>query len=229
MRNDVSERELINHAKATGGERVTLSDIEGAIVHEAYFTAADGVLGNTRRLASSFVKIDRTYIPTGLGLLTICVLTLWNGYTILGKSACADPKNFDAELGKRLARTDAVNQIWPLMGYELKSRMARDQRLIGGAPVTPHAGSTTYIGTKAVAAMPMTRLTYNVLRGWKVPADENPHDEGYLVEYLDSPEKNVEGFNGYVSWSPAEVFERAYRPVRQAEAQPSAASETVDR
>jgi len=68
----------------------------------------------------------------------------------------------------------------------------------------------TYIGTKIIQAEPMTRLAYNELRGWTVPADENPADDGYLVEYLDGGKPNVLGFAGYVSWSPKEQFEKAY-------------------
>lgn len=69
-----------------------------------------------------------------------------------------------------------------------------------------------YLGTKIVTAEPMTRLEYNQLRGWTVPADENPEDAGYLVEYQDGGKPNVPGRAGYVSWSPKEVFESAYRP-----------------
>ena len=58
-----------------------------------------------------------------------------------------------------------------------------------------------YIGTKMIQAKPMTRGDYNKYRGWQIPADENPEDEGYLVKYKD----------GYESWSPKEVFEEAYR------------------
>lgn len=72
----------------------------------------------------------------------------------------------------------------------------------------------THIGLKAIKAQPMTRGAYNHLRGWTVPADENPQDNGYLVEYLDGGKANVPGFAGYISWSPADVFERAYRPVQ---------------
>ena len=68
-----------------------------------------------------------------------------------------------------------------------------------------------YIGTKVINAFPMTRAEYNNLRGWTVPEDENPEDEGYLVEYTDGGKANVPGFAGYVSWSPADVFNRAYR------------------
>lgn len=71
-----------------------------------------------------------------------------------------------------------------------------------------------YIGTKRVNATPMDRQAYNFLRGWTLPADENGSDEGYLVEYLDGGKPNLldKGFQGYVSWSPREQFDRAYRP-----------------
>lgn len=58
-------------------------------------------------------------IDTGaaLGTLTICVLTLKNGILITGTSACLDAATFDAQIGKDLARKDAVRQIWQLEGY----------------------------------------------------------------------------------------------------------------
>jgi hypothetical protein len=69
-----------------------------------------------------------------------------------------------------------------------------------------------FIGVKLIHATPMNRLAYNQLRGWELPADENGDDEGYLVEYLDGGKANVPGYAGYVSWSPKDVFERAYKP-----------------
>ena len=70
-----------------------------------------------------------------------------------------------------------------------------------------------FIGVKLINAQPMTRLQYNALRGWDLPANENGADDGFLVEYLDGGAPNLEGYAGYVSWSPKEVFERAYRPI----------------
>lgn len=67
-----------------------------------------------------------------------------------------------------------------------------------------------YIGTKEVRATPMNRGDYNALRGWQVPENENPADDGYLVVYPNG-EPNVKEFNGYVSWSPKKQFEEAYR------------------
>lgn len=58
-----------------------------------------------------------------------------------------------------------------------------------------------YIGTKVVAAEPMNRGEYNAYRGWKIPSDENPADEGYHIRYPD----------GYESWVPEKQFEEAYR------------------
>lgn len=68
-----------------------------------------------------------------------------------------------------------------------------------------------YIGTKLINALPMTRAAYNDFRGWVLPSNENGADEGYLVEYLDGGQANTDRYAGYVSWSPASVFDRAYR------------------
>ncbi len=56
--------------------------------------------------------------------LTVCALTLKNGFQVVGKSALASPANFDAELSKKIARDDARNQIWMLEGYRLRSHLA---------------------------------------------------------------------------------------------------------
>jgi deoxyhypusine synthase len=55
--------------------------------------------------------------------LTICVLTLENGFTVTGESACASPENFNAELGKKIAKKDAMGKIWALEGYLLKQKI----------------------------------------------------------------------------------------------------------
>jgi hypothetical protein len=69
-----------------------------------------------------------------------------------------------------------------------------------------------FIGTKVINAKPMARGEYNDLRGWNVPEDENPDDAGFLVEYVDGGTPNHPDFAGYISWSPVDVFHRAYRP-----------------
>jgi len=56
--------------------------------------------------------------------LTVCCLTLQNGFTVTGESACASPANFNAELGQKIAREKARDKIWPLEGYLLKERLS---------------------------------------------------------------------------------------------------------
>ena len=72
--------------------------------------------------------------------------------------------------------------------------------------------NATHIGTKQIIAKPMTRDAYNDYRGWKLPEDENGDDAGYLVEYLDGGQANHPDHAGYISWSPALVFDAAYQP-----------------
>jgi hypothetical protein len=68
-----------------------------------------------------------------------------------------------------------------------------------------------YYGTKRLKAKPMTRGEYNKYRGWEIPKDEDGSDKGYLVEYRDGGKANMEGHEGYVSWSPKDVFDAAYK------------------
>jgi hypothetical protein len=62
--------------------------------------------------------------------MTVCALKLRNGYVVVGESAAASPENFDAAIGKRIARDNARNKIWALEGYLLRSQLAaRDNRI----------------------------------------------------------------------------------------------------
>ncbi|MBM5575826.1 Gp49 family protein [Deefgea sp. CFH1-16] len=101
-------------AKGKTAPRITPDHIESVISIENYFTAADGVVGSSG---------DTCVYPTALCLLTFCVLTLNNGFTVTGESACASPENFDAEIGRKIARANAVNKIWLLEGYLLKQML----------------------------------------------------------------------------------------------------------
>ena len=74
--------------------------------------------------------------------------------------------------------------------------------------------TTLYEGTKRVHAKPMNRGDYNVYRGWEVPADENPADEGYLVEYVDGGRGNDSRHAGYISWSQRMFLSAATRKSR---------------
>jgi hypothetical protein len=68
---------------------------------------------------------EEYFHPECLPCLTVCVLQVVNGFTIVGKAAPADPDNFDAALGRKFAYEDAVRQLWPLEGYALRERLAR--------------------------------------------------------------------------------------------------------
>lgn len=67
-----------------------------------------------------------------------------------------------------------------------------------------------YIGVKEILAKPMTSIEYNNYRGWELPEKGMENDEGYLVEYLNSPNSNHPNHKGYISWSPKAVFDESY-------------------
>ena len=111
--------------------RVTPADIEAEIASEHYFTAQQGVLGEIADGGTGGKYDPKWEVPCSiqaLSLLTFCVLVLRNGFTVTGESACASPENFDAEVGRKIARQNAVQKIWPLMGYELRTKLANDAR-----------------------------------------------------------------------------------------------------
>lgn len=56
--------------------------------------------------------------------LTVCALTLRNGFTVTGESACASPENFNAEIGQKIAQANAREKIWPLLGFRLRDQLA---------------------------------------------------------------------------------------------------------
>lgn len=101
------EEEIV--AKGLTAPRVTLAQIENKIVGEYYFTAAAATKGHPQFPA--------------LACLTFCVLVLENGFTVTGESAPASPKNFDEELGRKIARQNAVSKVWLLEGYLLREKL----------------------------------------------------------------------------------------------------------
>ena len=114
MNDQAIEQEII--AKGLTAARVTPDDIEANIDSEHYFTAGQGIAGRCYR------EVSALHSPGQLELLTFCVLVLRNGFTVTGESACASPENFDAEIGRRIARQNAVQKIWPLLGFALKQK-----------------------------------------------------------------------------------------------------------
>lgn len=115
--------------KGMTAPRITPQEVQGNIAHCHYFTAYQGALMNCDpvkfREAQKFGG-DPEGISTSLRLLTFCVLVLKNGFTVSGESACASPENFDEEIGRKIARQNAEQKIWPLMGYELRSKLSSE-------------------------------------------------------------------------------------------------------
>lgn len=109
------EEEIL--AKGLTAPRITPADIEANILVAYYFTGEEA-MQYAGQNGSPFVP------HLAMGLLTFCVLVLRNGFTVTGESACASPENFDADVGQKIARQNAVNKVWPLMGYELRSKLA---------------------------------------------------------------------------------------------------------
>lgn len=122
--------------------KITKLDIEAFIVSEHIFVARDGVSGALAQmnLFQNHAEFDSSkpveYIVNHdpLSLVTICLLVLKNGAVIVGKSICADPLEFDAELGRVAARNDAINQVWPFLGFQLRDELARVKSgvMVGG-------------------------------------------------------------------------------------------------
>jgi hypothetical protein len=104
--------------KGLTAPRVTPARIQEVIKTEHYFTAAQGAFAEG---AANYG--DNPPCEASLGLLTFCVLVLENGFTVTGESACASPENFDPEIGRKIARANAVEKVWPLEGYLLKQQL----------------------------------------------------------------------------------------------------------
>lgn len=91
------EQEIQN--KGLNAPRLTPDHIDAQIVREAYHVF-DGTT------------------------LTVCALTLQNGFVVVGESAAASPQNFDRDIGRKIARDNARNKIWALEGYALRNKLA---------------------------------------------------------------------------------------------------------
>lgn len=105
----------VDPAEAPSAPTVTESAVEQEIAHEYY-----------RNLGSAVKAPDG---PAGNVML--CVLVLRNGFVIVGKSACVHSENFDEAIGCRLAREDAIKQLWPFLGFRLADKRALTEGTYG--------------------------------------------------------------------------------------------------
>jgi len=122
--------QVVNAMSTTTKTRVTLDDIEVNISSEHYFTAYQGDVKAVEEQAFAAgngamnLAASRS-TPDALRLLTFCVLILRNGFTVTGESACVDPASFNAAIGRKVARQNAIAKVWPLMGYALKTELSQ--------------------------------------------------------------------------------------------------------
>lgn len=111
------EKEI--QSKGLVAPRITPADIESVIASEHYFIASDAI----QHANAVHVHSGEGWRLGSTQLLTFCVIQLRNGFTVTGESACASPENFDADLGRKIARQNAISKVWPLEGYLLKQRL----------------------------------------------------------------------------------------------------------
>ncbi|CAN7455130.1 Gp49 family protein [Acidovorax sp. LjRoot66] len=123
MTDKTTELEIL--AKGLTAPRVTPADIKDAVASAHYFVVSDAIQhpNAVHEYGEGGWRLGSTQ------LLTICVLQLQNGFTVTGESACASPENFDAEMGRKIARQAAEQKIWPLLGYELKTRLLQPDQI----------------------------------------------------------------------------------------------------
>ncbi len=77
----------------------------------------------TPQMIDESILAEQYYVFPGT-TLTVCALTLKNGYQVVGEGACASPENFDEAIGRKIARENARKKIWGLEGYRLRSELA---------------------------------------------------------------------------------------------------------
>lgn len=116
--------------------KVTIEQIESQI-SSCYFVTAENAACDGVLSAKQMEDVH------ALSTTTLCFLVLKNGYTVVGKSACADPAEFKEEMGKKFAREDAVRQVWALEGYILKQSLFDHQRRTDPNTGYPNDGSAS--------------------------------------------------------------------------------------
>lgn len=129
MNDQQIEQEILS--KNLTAPRITPADLEATIAYEAYFTAEHGIEGAIARLQLH----QRTPTPASehlscpLSHVTICLLVLRNGTKVVGvNTGPVSPGNFDADLARKLARSNATDQIWPMLGYELRTKLSSENK-----------------------------------------------------------------------------------------------------
>lgn len=106
-------------AATSPNTRVSLNRLEREIASIFYLTGQEAATAG--RVESDQILPPAAYLES----YTICMVVMRNGYTVVGTSAPADPKNFNAALGRKLAYEDAARRIWPVLGYEMRTALMK--------------------------------------------------------------------------------------------------------
>ena len=102
--------------ESTKNEALTISDRE----------SEENAVAPRVSLAGMEAKIKEVlYLRPGDGILTICVLTMQNGFYVVGEAAPASPENYDAALGEKFSYENAIRQLWKLEGYALREQLSK--------------------------------------------------------------------------------------------------------
>lgn len=114
-------------AAVAKGPRVSLQDLQEEVVFKSFTTANMIVPQDT----------DPHWLAS-LSVVTICTVVTKDGFTFIGHSAPAAPENFNADLGQKLALDDALRQLWPMMGFRLRSKLREERDRDMGQPHRGH-------------------------------------------------------------------------------------------
>lgn len=122
MPSDDKTTETMIQRRGVTAPRIDPPALAGAIIAEYY------IHGSPVPLAANAPSIDPTSTQAlGLSCLTICVLVLANGRTVVGESDCASPENHHFEISKKIAREKAIDKARPLLGYELRTKLHNEK------------------------------------------------------------------------------------------------------
>lgn len=144
---DEAKLELELQEKGKVAPRLTPADIESQILSEHYMQGSDIVKSDEMVHSDSLES---------LGRMTICILVLRCGFSVIGESSCVSTANFDAEIGKRIARQNALDKVWLLEGYALRKHLHNLPQMVS---ITPDSSSIEEV--KEAMAKPHYPCGYN--------------------------------------------------------------------
>lgn len=168
-------------------------------------------------LASRIAKVE--FHRLAGGTMTLCILTVDNGFQLTGTSACADPANYRQDVGEKIARDNAERQLWPLLGFALKDAMAARESLARGLPTFPVEGWHRCRSHKVVEAAMIHAAEFKADGSGKVAirsTDGGPEIVEVPAGFLRKPGAVNEGdvivryADGYLSHSPLKAFIQGY-------------------